>query len=80
MRPVFVVLDHPPPGGFPDVLQRREQVLVQYLFAIRAVKAFDVGILIWLARLDILDRHPHVLCPGRERLAKELHGPLVECW
>jgi len=45
----FVVVDQKAPSGLANVLQPREQALVEHLFAIGAIEAFDVGALIGLA-------------------------------
>lgn len=61
MGPFLVVVEHPPPGGLADVVEASEQVLVQDLFAKGPVEAFDVGVLVGLAGLDVLNRHALVL-------------------
>jgi len=52
---LLVVVDHPPVRGFVDVLKASKQVLVEHFLAERAVETFDVGVLVGLARLDVLD-------------------------
>jgi hypothetical protein len=52
-------------------------VLVEQFFTVGPVEAFDVGILVWLPRLDILDRHAGVLCPTGEGFSEEL--PAIVC-
>lgn len=43
---------------FADIVQAGEQVPVKHLFPERAVEALDVGILVRLAGLDVLDVDP----------------------
>ena len=74
MGSLLVVLDHPSPRGFADVVERGEQMLVQDLFAQGPVEAFDVGVLVGLARLDVLDRHAVGLGPLDEGFAQELRA------
>ena len=81
MRSVLVVLEHPPVGGLAYVLQSCEQVLVQHLLAEGPVEAFDVGVLVGFAGLDVLDRHGVGLGPLHEVLAQELRAVVpVEAW
>jgi hypothetical protein len=47
-------------------------MLVQHLLAKRPVEAFDVGVLVAVARLDVLDRHCVGLGPLHEDLSQEL--------
>ena len=58
MSPFLVVLQHPLPGNLSDLVQTSEQIDIQHLGSIRAVEALDVGILIWLARFDVVDEDP----------------------
>ena len=51
-----------------------EQVLVQVLLAEGPVEAFDVGVLVGLAGLDVLDGHAVELGPLHEGLAQELRA------
>lgn len=69
---LFVVFDHPPVNGLADVLQAQEQMLVQQFLAERAVEPLDVGVLVGLAGLDVLDGHAVRLRPLHEDLAQEL--------
>jgi hypothetical protein len=75
--PLLVVLDHPPPGRFPDVVEAQEQVLVEDLLAEGPVEALGLGVLVRLAGLDVPDRKAMVLGPADELLAEEL-GPVVD--
>lgn len=63
MVALLVVLDHPPPRRLPDILKADEQVQVEHFLAEGAVESFDVGILIWLIRLDVVDRYTVLLEP-----------------
>jgi len=54
MGPLFVVIDHPPVGGFADVVEASEEVLVKHFFPEGVVEAFDEGVLVRLAELDVL--------------------------
>jgi hypothetical protein len=81
--PLLVVLDRPPPGGFTDMFERRKQVLVQHLLPVGTIEALDVGILIRLARLDVLDGHTDILGPtGPDRLCATYNrqGSLLYGW
>jgi len=49
-------------------------VLIEQLFSIGPVEAFDVGVLIRLARLDVLDGHAGTFSPVREGLTEELRA------
>ena len=59
---------------FADIVQAGEQVPVKHLFPERAVEALDVGILVRLAGLDVLDGHAIAFGPGSERLAQEFRA------
>lgn len=74
MGSLLVVFDHPPVDGLSDIIQGGEQVLVEQLIAEGPVEAFDVSVLIRLARLDILDGHAVVLGPAGEGLTEELRA------
>ena len=64
MGPFLVVIDHPPVCYLPHLGQGVEKVQVQHFFPIGAVKALDIGILIRLARLNVLDHHAVGFSPG----------------
>jgi hypothetical protein len=51
-----------------------EEVLIEHLLAIGAVESLDVGVLVRLARLDVLDRHAGLLGLLDEDLAQELRA------
>ena len=72
--PSLVVFDHPPPCGFADVFQAREQVLVEDFLAEGPVEALDVGVLVGLAGLDVLEGHALAFRPLDEGLAKKLRA------
>lgn len=71
---MLVVLEHPPVGGLAHVVEAREQVAVEHFLAEGAVEAFDVGVLVGLARLDVLDGHAVGLGPLHESLAQEFRS------
>lgn len=72
MGSLLVVLDHPLTHDLADLVEVTEQIQVQDFIAHRAVEAFDVGILVRLAGLDVADEDPVGLAPGHERLTQEL--------
>ncbi|KGE51428.1 hypothetical protein GW15_0214710 [Xanthomonas axonopodis pv. vasculorum] len=49
--------------------QCRKPVFVEAFIAQAAVKRFDIGVLIWLARLDQPSLHATRMRPGHHRLA-----------
>ena len=55
MRPLLVVRDEPAFGQGADLRQRFEEIRIKHLGAIATVEALDKGVLIWLARLDVVD-------------------------
>lgn len=57
--------------------QADKQILVQHLLAQRPVESFDVGILVGLAWLDVLDRHAVNLGPLGKGLAQEFRAIAV---
>ena len=77
MWSVFVVLDHPPICRFANVVESGEEVLVENLLAVGSVKAFDKGVLVGFAGLDVLDRHASALGPTGEDLPEKF-GPIVQ--
>ena len=74
MGTLLVVLEHPPVRRLAYVVEAGEQVLVQDLLAEGPVEAFDVGVLVGLAGLDVADRHAVELGPLHEGLAQELRA------
>ena len=55
MRPALVVRREPVIGEALDLPHDVEDVGVEDFFAVRAIEAFDEGILIGLPRLDVAD-------------------------
>lgn len=72
MGSYFVVVDHPPGGGFPYVVETDEEIEVKHFLAESAIEALNEGVLIRLAGLDVLQRYAVRLEPVGERLAQEL--------
>lgn len=60
---LFVILAVPPAGGFSHLVQIAKQVQVENFVSIRLVKAINECILIWLAGLNVLHRHPGFFGP-----------------
>ena len=76
MRSGLVVVGSPRGYRLTGLLQRLKPVLIQAFITKRAVKALDVGVLRWAARLDqdVLDTV--LLCPCHKCPASELR-PVV---
>ena len=55
MRPLLVVGDEPAVGHRADLSQRFKEIGIEHLGAIAAVEALDEGVLIRLARLDVVN-------------------------
>lgn len=72
MGSLLVVLEHPPPSGLAHILEAPEEVLVEHFLPERAVEPLDVGVLVRLAGLDVLDRHALILGPLGEGFTQEL--------
>ncbi len=72
MWPLFVVFNFPPVGGFPDLVQIAEQVQIENFVPIGFVKPLDIRILVWLARLNVLDHHSMFFSPGNELTTEKL--------
>ena len=66
MRPLFVIFNFPPIGGFPNFVQVLKQIQVENFVSIRLVKAFNERILVRFAGLNALNRHPNPFGPGNE--------------
>ncbi|MBB5885812.1 hypothetical protein GGR71_002891 [Xanthomonas sp. F1] len=77
MGSLFVVIDHPPVGGFANVVETGEQVPVEHFLAEGTIEALDEGVLVRLSRLDVLQCDAIGLEPAGERLAQKF-GPLSE--
>ena len=43
---LFVVIDHPPMGGFADIVEAGEEMLVEHFFPEGPIEAFDEGVLV----------------------------------
>src|SRR5690606_39752393 len=71
MRSPLVVIEQPPVSDLANLVEITEQVLVQHLLSVCTVEAFDVGVLVRLARLDVTDAHSGVLRPRDELSAEE---------
>jgi len=54
---LLVVFDHPTVSRLADVVEAGEQVLVQNLLSEGPLEAFDVGVLVRLAGLDVANCH-----------------------
>ena len=74
MGPLLIVFDHPPIGCLSDLDQVTEQVEIQQFIPVRTVKAFNVGVLIRLSGLDVLDHHAGGFSPGNEFATQELRA------
>ncbi|AMV07871.1 hypothetical protein AC028_14470 [Xanthomonas citri pv. aurantifolii] len=72
MGSLFVVIDHPPMGGFADIIQAGEKVLVEHFFPEGAVETFDEGVLVRFAGLDVVDRHAIDFQPAGKCFAQKL--------
>lgn len=72
MGTVFVVIAQPPIRDGAHLLQRREQVGIKDLSAVRTVESFNKGILIGLARLNVSNVDSSVAGPVGKRLAAHL--------
>lgn len=68
MGSLLVVLEHPPIRRLSNVLDAQEQILVQHLFSEGAIESLDIGVLIGLAGLNVLNRHAVDLRPLHEAL------------
>ncbi len=70
MRPLLVVNDEPALGQRACLRQRLEEMRIEHLGAIGAIEALDVGILIGLARLDVVEVNPAFVRPLDQRLGR----------
>lgn len=70
----LVVFEHPPISGLPHMLERAESILVEQFFSICSIESLNVGVLIGLTRLDVLDRHAGVFGPAHKHLAEKLRS------
>jgi hypothetical protein len=74
MGALLVVVEQPPVRCFAHIVEAGKQVLVQDLLAEGPVEAFDVGVLVGLAGLDVPDGHTVELGPLHEGLAQKLRA------
>ena len=74
MRSDGVVIVAPERQLAPDVVQGVEDLLVQELVAQAAVAALDEGILLGLARVDVMRGHPVLVGPLQDGAAGELRA------
>lgn len=72
MWPVFIVIDHPPVGGFSDFSQGTEQVKAEHFISIRSVETFDIGVLVWFSWLNVVNHHAGRLGPRNKVAAEKL--------
>lgn len=72
MGAVLIVVDHPPVRGFSDFRQAVEQVQAEHFFPIRAVKAFDIRVLVWFSWLNIENHHACGLGPCNKITTEKL--------
>ena len=74
MGTLLVVLEHPPVRRLAHIVEAGEQVLIQDLLTEGPVEAFDVGVLVGLAWLDVADGHAVELRPVHKRFAQEFRA------
>ncbi|MNG76779.1 hypothetical protein D3C79_353120 [compost metagenome] len=75
MRSLAVVFRQSALCDFTYLIQRSEQIKIQYLCPVHPVKAFDEGILRRLTRLDQVQHHPVLFCPCASA-SDTSYGPL----
>ena len=63
MGTLGVVVEHPPPCSLADIIEAGKQVQVEHFLPEGPVETLDIGILVWLAGLDVADDHAVGLCP-----------------
>lgn len=71
MISLLVVLEHPGPGELANFVERSKQPGVEHLCSIGSIKSLDVGVLVRLTGLDIVDQDAMVLAPADKSLAEE---------
>ena len=81
--PLGIVAHQPGGGELVDILRRREDVRVEDFGALAAVEAFDVGVLLRLSGLDIVDGDVLLRAPAGERDGRQLgavvHANRLRC-
>jgi len=83
---LLVVLEHPRPAELSNLIEMSEQPSVEHFLAIRSVEALDVGVLIRLAGLDVVDQDAVGLAPAHEDVTEELRAVvrakrfLIDCF
>lgn len=75
MQPDRVVIVSPERQLPAGVVQCVEDLLVQEFVAQAAIEALDKGVLLGLARIDIMLGHPVPVCPLQDGAARELGAP-----
>ena len=71
MGPFFVVFPHPRRGDISHFIEGLKEVSVEHFAAIRPIESFDIGVLVWLPRLDVADVDLMLITPIDEGLAQE---------
>ena len=74
MWSLLVVLGEPLSDELAHLGEASEQIQIQHLVSQAPVEAFDKGILVRLAWLDVVDKHPVGLAPFDEDTAEELRA------
>jgi len=77
MRPLFVVIHHPPPRDIPHFFQGMEQVCAEHLLSVGFVEAFNKCILGGLAWLDVGKLHLMLFGPVDEPVSDKF-GAIVQ--
>ena len=76
MRPCGVVIDGPVADELAGLIEIDEQALVEKFVAHAAVEGFDIAVLHWPTRRDVMPFHALFLCPAQDRVRGEL-GAIV---
>ncbi|CAM8621647.1 hypothetical protein MCEMSHM24_02449 [Comamonadaceae bacterium] len=74
MGSVVVVAMEPVCSYVSDLLQRIEDVAFQHLGAIRPIESFDIGVLRWLAWLDVIEGNSLGLGSLGQRMCNEFRA------
>ena len=78
MRPDGVVIVAPKGDLAAGVVQRVEDLLVQQLIAQAAVEAFDEGVLLGLAGIDVVPGDVVLVCPLQDGATGELGAVITD--